>query len=164
MGVIILLLLIIGGGAFAGWWFFIKAPTPEQVVQRLVNAAKAEDLEGVKSCFTKASLELVKNLPGGEDAFAKSVTGNAGLGNDVSVGKIGPAVYEGEDRALVEIEPEQKSTLPAGPDIDIKSEMVLLREDGRWKIDLEQTVQHMMRRSMDALKNRPKKALPKGGG
>ncbi len=155
VGVIILLLLVLGGGAFAGWWFFLKPPTPEQVVQNMLDAAKAGDFEGIKACFTQASVRELQRTPDGEKKAAEAIKRAFGQDDTDSGVKIGKAVYEGDNRAFVSIEPPEGKE-PAGFNIRMKFELVLLREDGRWKIDEQETEQRMMEQMQKMFPNMPR--------
>jgi hypothetical protein len=60
-------------------------------------------------------------------------------------GKIIGTTYENNgDTAVVEIEPTSKSQLPPGM---TKTEMVLIKEDGKWKMDMMATSARMMQPS-----------------
>ena len=168
MGVIILLLLIIGGGAFAGWWFLLKAPAPEQVVQGFFDSAESGDFDAMKACLTEASIREIGKLPGGEEQAAEDMKRALAQGDDADWDiKVSEAVYEGDDKAIVGIEPTKDSQQAAAlREMGMKIEFVLLREDSRWKIDMDETEKRMMRQMQKVFENMPK-SLPKapsGGG
>lgn len=137
---IVLLILILGGGGFAGWWFFLRPPSPAEVVQRFHAAAKAGDIEKLKDCLSAGSRPLL-DTPGAAESVKKElVIAETEDGKP----KIGETTFEGESTAFVKIEPPPSEQIPAGVTVGF----VLIKEDGRWKIDLQQTMKRLMEQAM----------------
>jgi|YNPNPStandDraft_1061719.scaffolds.fasta_scaffold00003_81 hypothetical protein len=133
-GAIILVIILIGGGAFAGWWFFLKPKDPAAVVQKMLNAAKAKDIEKAKECLSQSSLNMIKSIPGGEKMFLQ------GPGSSQDAEILG-TTYEG-DKAIVEIKPkEQRQNMP--PELSTV-DIVLVKEDKEWKVDFGETMGRLM--------------------
>jgi len=140
-GLIAVILILIAGGAVAGWWFFLRTPSPGEVVQRFAVAAKDGDVEQIKPYLSQSTLDL----PGFERGMAAAKERAAshkepGKEEDTRV-KILNTVYEGADKntAVVTFEPEDKSKAPAG--MAKPQEVILVKEEGKWKIDLAATLQ-----------------------
>ena len=144
VALIVVILILLAGGAAAGWWFFLRTPSPGEVVQRFVAASEGNDPEKIKSYLSQSTL----NMPGFAEGFARgkelaakhSKSTQPTKGQEVRV-KILGTVYEGADKntAIVTCEPEDKSKIPAG--MNAKQEIVLVKEEGKWKIDLMATIQ-----------------------
>lgn len=144
-GLIILILVIIAGAAFAGWWFFLKGGGPEATVNRFSAAVKSGDFEGMKSTLSKGSTSLFAMMPGGEQAIMESMKKDTG-NTDIKVIK---TTYEGEN-AIVQVEKAGKVSSGGGP-----SELVLIKEDGQWKIDLMATAGRAMQKMREKFQNMP---------
>lgn len=144
-GLIILLVLIVGAGAFVGWWFGLRSASPEQVVGSFFDSAKAGDYEGVISCLTpKSAASLVKKF-GGEQELRRKIKQSK---EDFLQARVYPATYRDSGKtAIVKMETKTKDGSTVRTDaIDI----VLVRERGRWKIDMDATIDLALAQSMDA--------------
>lgn len=132
---IILLALIVGAGAFAGWWFGLRSPSPEQVVQRFIDSAKAGDYDGVISCLTpKSAASLIKES-GGERELRLTIEQSK---KDILEARAFPATYRGGGKtAIVKMEAKTKE---GSTDRTDTTDIVLVRERGRWKIDMDATI------------------------
>lgn len=157
-GAIILVVLLLAGGAFAGWWFFMKPLPPEQVVQNFFQAAGDGNYDKFKGYLTDASIEMIKTEGGGEEKVAEQLKQAVSRGQQLGTDDItfGKPTFEGENKALVSMEPKEKPQLPPGMPAqfaNFKFEMVLLREGGKWKIDLKETQTHMMEQVKEMFKS-----------
>ena len=161
-GLIVFILILLAGGAAAGWWFFLRPPSPGEVVQRFAAAAQGNDPEKIKSYLSQSTM----NMPGFAEGFARGqelAAKNPKPKDDVDVRvKILSTVYEGAEKntAIVTFEPEDKSKIPAGA--DPKQEVVLVKEEGKWKIDLMATAQRAIRKFFGGGAGKGFK-MPKGG-
>lgn len=153
----IIAILVIGGIAFAGWWFLARPASPDQVVKQLIDASKTKNVDKMMAILCKSDIDSM----GGEDAArkrmeqSKNVPG-ANSGEDVTIGAV---TYEGENTALVEITPTGNDAqgIKSLMGSDYKPKIVTVREDGKWKISLQETTKRMMAEVMKA-------AIKKGGG
>ena len=157
VGAIILIIILLAGGAFAGWWFFLRALPPDQVVQSFFQAAGDGDYEKFKSYLTAASIEKIKTQSGGEKKAAESLKFAFSKGQAFDINKMifGKPTFEGEEKAFVAIDLKEKPQMPPGvpPQLaNLKTELVLLRESGKWKIDLQATETHMMEKVKELFK------------
>ena len=148
-GAIVFAIVIIAGAAFAGWWFFMKPAPPDQVVRSFFAAAKAGDYEKFKSYMTESSVTALKASGGSEEQIAEQLKQSVARSGGAELDKIvySTPTYEGQDKAIVGIEPKDKPQLPPGAPAglaNMKFEFVLLREGGKWKIDFPQTQARLM--------------------
>lgn len=148
VGAIVFVLILIAGAAFAGWWFFMRPLPPEQVVQKFMEAAKANDVEKVKPFLSKDSLDLLEQQ--------RKMTGqtNMNMGGLTEDVEIGATKYEGTDKsiALVPIGPKDKSKIQPGQPSSI--DLVLLKEEGKWKIDLKETMNRVMKMVFEEMRKK----------
>jgi len=130
----IALVLIVGAGAFAGWWFLLRAPSPASVVQRFIDSAKAGDYDRMISCLTRKSAT----------AFIKESGGKQGVRREMEEGRkdflqsrvFGATYRNGGKIALVKMETKTKEGSAVSTDT---TDIVMVREDSRWKIDFDAT-------------------------
>ncbi|MCX8052380.1 MAG: hypothetical protein N3B12_01100 [Armatimonadetes bacterium] len=139
--VFILILLAAGGGS--GWWFFLRPPNPGEVVLRFTAAQASHDVEKMKSCLSQNTLNwpgFSRGLEIGAKIAAKSEV-------EVPSVKILTTTYLGADKstAVVTYEPCDKSKIPAG--FDARQEMLLVKEEGQWKIDMIGTLQRAIKKA-----------------
>lgn len=160
-------ILVIGGLAFGGWWFLMKPASPDQVVKQLIDASKAKNVDQVMALLCKDDIDQM----GGQDAARKAMGNSNSLmpASSTEEVKLGTVTYEGEDTALVEVVPSAKDseTMKAQMGADYKFCIVAKREDGRWKVSLQETGKRLM---ADFFKAAAKKrgglgmpAMPPGG-
>ena len=155
-GMIIIILIIIAGAAFAGWWFLMRGGGgPEATIDRFVAAVKAGNFEGMKSTLSKSSTSMFAMIPGGEKAAMEGMKRDSSVANI----KVIKTTYEGEN-AIVEVEEVGKK--PSGmAGMGGPTELVLIKEDGQWKIDLMATGARAMQKMQEKMKNMP---MPGGPG
>ena len=140
--VIIAVALVVVGGA-AAWWFLLR-PTPERTVAQFLVAAKAEDEERIRSLMTEETVKLMDQLQkilaaqlGGMGAVG---AGRPGMATGIVLGLIfdregvGKANVEG-DKATVSLQRKTGSGRSLGQD------WKLVKEGGKWKIDLTTELQ-----------------------
>ncbi len=69
----------------------------------------------------------------------------------------GETTYEGKDAAYVQLQPSPDDAVKLGAmGVNFKVEMGLVREDGKWKIDLAQTITRLVAQA--------RKQMMKSGG
>jgi len=148
-GAIVLVVLLLGGAAFAGWWFFLKPGSPEAMVQKFVNASTARDYDALKSCLSQEDVVAIGALPGGEQALRNSwdQAAKQSASQDASYDVVKTTYENSGSTAVVEIKPKDQSKMPPGT----TKEIVLVQENGKWKVDMKATAMRMM-----------KKMFPKG--
>jgi hypothetical protein len=150
LDLIVFLVILIAAGAAAGWWFFLRAPSPGQVVQAFFKASKGSDVEKVKSYLSTSTL----NMPGLAEGFqrgfeyaAKNRQAQADKEDDADI-KVLETKYEGTDRntAVVTCEPTGQPIGWSGT--GGKLDIVLVKEEGKWKIDMMTTAKRMLQKMM----------------
>lgn len=140
-GAIVLVVLLLGGAAFAGWWFFLKPASPESVVRKFMNASTAGDYDAMKSCLCQEGVAAMESMPALRDAMKKAAEHSAGKDTSYEVVK---TTYENSGSlAVVEIKPKDQSSMPPGM---TTMEMLLVREDGKWKLDMKATGMRKMKK------------------
>jgi len=140
-GAIILVILLLAGAAFGGWWFFLRTPSPESVVRKFMDANTAGDYDAFRSCLRQDEVAAM----GGEQALRGMMKKAAerAAGKDTSY-EVVKTTYENSDAlAVVEIKPKDTSSMP--PEMTTM-EMLLVQEDGKWKVDLKATGMRMMKK------------------
>lgn len=132
--------------AVAGAYFLFFASGPAKVAQAFVEAAKKADfttLEKICSNSSKQTIALQKKFASQLGAAASKAAGEQWTNY-----KLGKATVEG-DTAKVAIDLKQKiPTNPFSPtgmnhakEIALKADIVLVKEEGKWKVDVLQTNQ-----------------------
>lgn len=141
--IVLILILVLGGAAFALWHFVFSKSGPEQAVRGFFDAVKAKDAEKAKSYLSESTVSMMEAF-GGQDAMAKAFS-QPGAQEQGEVNIIKTS-YEGEN-AIVEA--EAAGVMAKGLSAGMQSaELVLVKEEGAWKIDLMQTVTRMMGKFM----------------
>ena len=143
-----LLIIIVLGGAFAAWWFLMKPKSPDQVVQAFVGAALEGDYKKAKPYMTKATIAELEKMYGSEEKIAADLKNNVAMTKDAKLEEFTfeEPVYEGESTAIVAIGlPSDPSNPMQAMAASFKPEMVLLKEDGKWKFDMKATGEHMQK-------------------
>ena len=148
----VLAIIVLAAAAFAGWWFLLKPKTPEQVVNAFIAAARAGDVEKVKTCVSSASrAELDES--GAAEGLKRSFQKNPNTKeSDEEKVKIGETTFEGGSKALVEVMPTEPAAASAVG--GMKVQMVLIKEEGQWRIDSKQTQDLMIKRVMEEIKKK----------
>lgn len=134
-GLIIVLLIVLAGAAFAGWWFFLRGGGPGAVVDKFVASVKAGDFEGVKSTLNKSATDMIASVPSNRLEEAKASFMGAMKRNlgDQTI-KVVKTSYDG-DTAIVGVE----VTGAQVPSENGSHDVVLVKENGAWKIDFQAT-------------------------
>lgn len=144
----IVAIVVVLGAAFAGWWLFMRPKGPEQVVLGFVEATNLGDYEKIKPFLSEGTINMIEGMPGAKEGLARGLRMNHSMKgeNAKSAVKIIKTTYEGDDnnKAIVEAESLDKADQTSG--MDPKQEIVLVREDKEWKIDLMGTMQRMMQK------------------
>ena len=147
--VVIVAILAIAGGAV---WYFLIRSTPENAVATMLQAQAEGDQEKLKSVLTERSQQWASMAGGPMD------TGAGGDGTPAY--EIGVAQVDGE-RATVPVTyplPAPMQQMSDTPDFTLN--YVTHHEDGRWKVDLQDTIESMMGDLMSGAGE----AEPPGGG
>ena len=159
----IIAIVVIGGLAFGGWWFFMKPASPDQVVQQWIDAQMKQDVDKIISVTSKVDLDA----EGGEQVVKGELEKMKGVPGAFSTvtGKTGTVRYEGEDTALVEVALEGPTAdrLAIRMGADYKPKVVTVREDGKWKISLRETVKRMRDDALERIRANGGSAFPGGG-
>ena len=140
-GAIILVILLLAGAAFGGWWFFLKPASPAAVVQKYIDANTAGDYDAVKACLRQDEVAVLGKRLGGEQAARERMKQGAGrnMGGDVL-----KTTYENSGSlAVVEVKPKDQSSMPPGI---TTVEVLLVNEDGKWKVDLKATAMRAIKK------------------
>jgi hypothetical protein len=144
-GVIALVIvLIVGAGAFAGWWFLLRSPGPECVVQRFIDSANAGDCDRMLSHLTRKSARNLVKESGGKEGLKRAMQ----EGGELVGSKVSRATYRnGGKAALVKMELKTKEGSTVRSDT---TDIVMVREGGRWKIDMDATIDLAFAKSLGA--------------
>lgn len=143
---------LLGGGGYAGWQYFAKPESPKECVRQFLNAFQQGDYNAIRPRLTSASIQLIKTQYGSEDAAAsklKEAASQVGSANPMANLTVYDGVSEGPDKSWVEVEPGTGRS-PLG----LKPGLVLLREEGRWKIDFPATEAQMITNIANVLKQK----------
>lgn len=155
-GAIVLVVLLLGGAAFGGWWFLLKPESPEAVVERFRNATEARDYDGFKSCLCKEDVAAIAAIPGGEQSLRSSwdQAPKQSVGRDASY-YVMKTTYENSGlTAVVETKPKDQSKMPPGM---ATKEILLVQEDGKWKIAYKATaIRYMKKRYPNGIPGMPR--------
>ena len=149
-GLVVFILILFAGGAFGGWWFFLRSPSPGEVVKQFVRAAEDRDADKIKSYLSQSTL----NAPGFAEGFARGKELAANIPKPEEVKhervKILSTTYEGAEKntAIVTCEPEDNSKAPSVMGMDSKQEVVLVKEEGKWRVDLVTTLQRAVQKAL----------------
>jgi len=140
--VVALVVMVLSCSTFAAWWFFLRPPCPADTISRLIGAVEAGDYAAAKSCFTNSSLALL-GVPSGNTGMAGGFVRTSARLNIRVVG----TSYEGtqSEIAIVECEPTDGANMPPG--ITIRFQLVVLQEEGDWKIDVGKTLERARRQT-----------------
>ncbi|MEN6372680.1 MAG: hypothetical protein ABFD64_11790 [Armatimonadota bacterium] len=142
----VVLILAIIGGAFAYWKFVVQANAPINVVRKFMVAAKKSDVNEMNKYICASN----KSLPGFEQNFASGYSRGMDLsgGNKESIEGKQYVLVQGPiegTTATVYIKPGPDSNsgpVPAGFEKGLP--LVLVKEEGKWKLDFIQTIQKMI--------------------
>lgn len=148
---IILTIVILAGAGCGGWWAYNKfvKPSPEAVIQKMIDAAKEGDYDKFKSCLSQDSISLM-NMQVGENEEAARAAMKRSASNEQTAKITGTTYEDGGKTAVVSM--VSTKPLPAGMPESMKTtEMVLLREDGQWKLDLKSTMARMMKKVFSSM-------------
>lgn len=146
-GAIVLVIVLLAGAAYGGWWGYNKyvKPSPEAVVQKMIDATTEGDYDKLKSCLSQSSLSTLNMMVGSDEQAAREAMKKS-AGSKVAARIVGTTTYEDGGKIAV-VSAESTSPLPPNVPASFKTtETVLLREDGQWKIDLAATSARMMQK------------------
>ncbi|MFQ5809571.1 MAG: tetratricopeptide repeat protein [Armatimonadota bacterium] len=139
--VVVVLVVLVGGGA--AWWFLLR-PTPEQAIEEFMAAAAAKDTEKARSLLSQTTLQLA-------DELAKQIeTQFAGFPGAADMPQGDDAAVEIVQEMLAQVESFGEATVQgdtATISVEAKAgmgarltEVKLVKEGGRWKIDATETL------------------------
>jgi len=111
-------LVLIGGGCLGG-----KYSTPTKTLQSLFKAIEAEDQEAYLDCFSEGTIDL----------FEQS-------GQEINMGMVKQGIPEEIPEMKVIEKDKDRAVVKA--DASGSSPMVLIKENGSWKIDMEATLRY----------------------
>lgn len=145
--IVALVVVILSCCTLAAWWFFLRPPGPADTINRLISAVEGGDENAAKSCFTSTSLALL-GIPSGNTGMAGGFVGGRAR---LTIRVVG-TTYEGSEgeTAVVQCEPTGSTNLPPG--IQIRFELVLLQEEGDWKIDVGKTLERARRQMSSGIR------------
>jgi hypothetical protein len=127
------LLVVIVSAAFSLWWFVVRDKGPGGVASQFIAAIGDGDARRVASMLTKVDVCLLEDDAGGVQHLVDGIR-PAVVQGDLRVARVS---YEG-DKAIVKL--EMCGTKPDGTISDKPEDLVLVQEDGKWKIDLIATL------------------------
>lgn len=143
----VMVAIVLGGLGYGAWWFyayFTRPLTPAEVVQRLSDPIVTGSYEKLKPYLSRGTIEALIKQNGSEKAAAEKINSKImGIGGYNPFAKnieTGKTTYEGKNVALVEIlvplREEQRMHELLGN--DFKLQMICVREDNKWKLDIVQ--------------------------
>jgi hypothetical protein len=131
-----LIIVVVVGMAVASYIFLLK-PGPDQVVKQYLAAENAQDYKLIKTLLTKESAAM---LPP-DDQLPKP---DPAKKQNMPAFDIGKAKTEGGKTSVpVTVQASQDMGMPAQT-IDV----IVVKEEGKWKIDLKATLQQAMEKAM----------------
>jgi hypothetical protein len=141
----VVLVLAVVGVALAGAYLFLRpsdAATPGEVVTSFVQAAATADIGEACDQISDATLDRIESDGRScEDGFEQVIADSQQAGDDQGGGIFGTA--DGARAPKVEVVDEevegdraQVTVRIGGDDPDPDGPILLVREDGHWKIDL----------------------------
>jgi hypothetical protein len=140
---IILIIILIGGVGFGAWWFAMRPKSPEEMVKAFTEATKAGDLEKMKTCVASSARAYLE-MPGVAEAIKKGLELAKNKGED-STNKqylYGPTSFEGDAIAVVKV----TESTPDGAGTGEGSDVVLVKEEGKWLVDFQETARREMKK------------------
>ncbi len=133
LGTVFVVLLLIAAALAAGWYFFLRS-TPERTVTELIEAVRRGDDEALPELFTAQSQPLIDTI--GAASGGPQMWQVMFFGDEQSEYTVGSAMIVG-DQAKVPLTmqaPDMVRDLTG--DDQYTMTYVLLKEDGRWRVDL----------------------------
>jgi hypothetical protein len=146
IGAILMILILLGGAGFGAYWWFVMRPnSPAGVVGAFTEATQSGDLEKMKDCLA-ASNRAFLDMPGVAEGFKKGFDMAKSLRGDAAAKKYdyGPTTFEGDSKAVVQVSEKKAEGETAGS--DQSQSVVLVKEDGKWKIDLRETAMRELKK------------------
>lgn len=136
LGTVSVVLLLMAAGGAAAWYFFLRS-TPERTVTEMMEAVKRGDDEAFAGLFTTQSQSLVGHIGtagGGPQIWQVML-----FGDEQSEYAVGSATIEG-DQAEVPLTMQSPDMVRevTGED-EYTMTYVLIKEGGRWRVDLVAT-------------------------
>lgn len=135
----LVVVLVVAVAAAGGWYFFLRS-TPEQTVKGFLEASQRNDAPAVKGYLSAESVKLMDQFGGGSSLGRIFAPG----GSDQKY-TIGQATRAG-DTATVPV----KMPMPKGAMLgstgggEFEMPFSVVKEEGKWKVDLKETWQAMM--------------------
>ena len=125
---------------------FLFSTGPDQVVRAYLAAQAAEDLPSMRKLLAKSSAAL---LPPDDGKTPKAKAPKAEKLPEMEIGK---ATVKG-DKATVPVKVKQET--PGGFGGDQAITVVLVKEDGQWKVDILGTLQESYKSQMQGMGGQP---------
>lgn len=172
-----LVLLVVCAIGYTGWWFysyFTRPLNPDEVVQRLSDPLVVSDFNKLKKYLSQSTIDAIVKKYGSEQEAAKQMKGNifnssiARLNGQKT--QTGKTTYENENTALVEIiQPENEArNMRQLLGRDVTLQVVVVRENKQWKVDVVETVHRWVPIFEEAIKkqfeSQFKSSFPQQGG
>lgn len=137
----VLALVILAGAAYAGWWLFLRPRTPEEVARKYQAANRVGDFDAIRECLSReraicytakdeAELRIMRM-----NCKRAAASGCRELGDFEVLNK---CHYE-NGFAVVEITPTDPQHSAPCMQGFAKADLVLVNEDGKWKVDIKRT-------------------------
>ena len=147
IAVVVVVLVILGAGGVGAWYFLLRS-TPERTLEQFMQASTRGDQEAVKACLSSESLEMADSFGDGMAGMGRGAP-RTSAGDDAEKPEvdytIGSAEVEG-DKATVPL----TLKMPEGVaqrtgTTEFKINYALVKEEGKWKVDLKATMAEMFR-------------------
>ncbi len=127
-GLIIVVLVVIAAAAAGGWYFFLRQG-PESTVKAYLRASQTNDTAAMQATFSAESVKIT--------------AGSSKLGNiekmafvNGSAYSVGSARIDG-DKATVPVKYKQSANASrSNAPQEVEIPFALVKEDGKWKIDV----------------------------
>ena len=148
LGTVFVVLLLIAAGMAAGWYFLLRS-TPERTVTELMEAVRRGDDEALAELFTTQSQPLIDTMGaagGGPQIWQLML-----FGDEQSDYTVGSATMDG-DQAKVPLTMQSPDAVREITGADqYTMTYVLIKEDGRWRVDIMATGRSAMQQYGPAL-------------
>ncbi len=128
--VIVVVIVAIVAIAGAGVWYFVLRSTPEKTLQTMFRAQMNGDVETVKACMTERSQIWARNMTGMMGAVPEQ---------DFEY-TLGEAEIDGRRATVVVTFPLPEEISRYTGQTEMKVSYALQKENGAWKVDLQDTV------------------------
>ena len=134
-----LVVVLVVAAAAGGWYFFLRS-TPEQTVKGFLEASQRDDAQAVTSYMSAESVKLMDQM-GGSSSVGRMF---APAGSDQKY-TIGQATITGDTATVpVKMPMPKEAMLGSTGGGEFEWPFTLVKEEGKWKVDLKETWQAML--------------------